>query len=246
MKLGCQPPRRDMRTLRLANYLTAELPPIPTARKWSADTTATWGMMQNDRLGDCTCAGAGHAIQTWTAAAGAEVTITDSAVVAAYEAVSGYDPAYPETDNGAVMLDVLNYWRKNGIGGHRIGAFMAVNPLNQAHVRAAIELFGGIYVGARLPLSAQEQAIWDVPEAGSVGRGAPGSWGGHCIFTPDFDPDGFNCVTWGALKRMTSDWWITYVSEAWAIISADFLVDGKSPNGFDLPALQADLELVCR
>ena len=35
-----------------------------------------------------------------------------------------------------------------------------------------------------------------------------------------------------------------YCDEAYAILSRDFLMHGRAPNGFDLPALRADLELI--
>ena len=43
----------------------------------------------------------------------------------------------PDTDRGAVELDVLRYWRKTGIGGTKIDAFMALEPKNHLHVQAA-------------------------------------------------------------------------------------------------------------
>ena len=53
-------------------------------------------------------------------------TPSDKQVVAAYSAITGYNPSTGANDNGAVEIDVLNYWRQTGIAGHKIGAYVAL------------------------------------------------------------------------------------------------------------------------
>ena len=80
--------------------------------------------------------------------------------------------------------------------------------------------------------------------AGSTAPTRPGSWGGHAVDVVGYDEAGLTVVTWGALKRMTWAFWGRYGDEAWCVLSPDFLADGRSPQGFDLEALQRDLALV--
>jgi hypothetical protein len=243
-KLGRKPSFQDPRTLSLARYILPELPNAPAKVDFS-DKVKTWGMMLNDKLGCCTISAAGHEIQQWTANAGTQQTPPDSSILSAYEAVSGYRPGQPDTDSGANMLDVLKYWRKNGIAGHKIGAFAALDPTNLDHIRTAVWLFGSAYLGIALPTSAQKQDVWDVPAGGATGDGKPGSWGGHAVEIAGFSPEGVFVVTWGAVKLMTWNFFKTYVEEAYAIISQDFLADGKTPNnGLDMATLKADLKAV--
>jgi hypothetical protein len=243
LKLGKHAPRHDIRTLQMANYLL--LPSIPTTRDWTLKAKAPWGMMKNDVLGDCTCAAAGHIIQTWTANTATEVTLPDSAILTAYEKAAGYDPKDPSTDRGAVEIDVLRYWRKHGVGGHKIDSFIAVEPKNRAHVRAAIDLFGGAYIGLGLPVSAQKQNVWSVPPGGASGQGAPGSWGGHAVVIEAYDDHFLTCITWGQKKKMTWGFWEAYCDEAYALLSTDWVSSKKpSPEHFDLAALKADLKEV--
>src|SRR5215831_17287905 len=75
VRLGKATPRHDHRTLRLARYLPTSLPPPPASCDWSTKDSPAWGMMDNDTLGDCTCAAMGHAIQVWTASNGGEITL---------------------------------------------------------------------------------------------------------------------------------------------------------------------------
>ena len=52
---------------------------------------------------------------------------------------------------------MLNYWRQTGIAGHKIQAFMALEPSNHTHVMDAVWMFGGCYIGLALPKIAQAQ-----------------------------------------------------------------------------------------
>jgi hypothetical protein len=236
MRLGKKTRRYDRRTLRLARYLTPALPPPPPAVTNSQSIT-NWGVMLNDKLGDCTIAGVAHAIQVWTLSKGNEVTVPDPTVLQYYEQWDGYDPSKPATDQGGVELDVLNSWRKEGFSGHPLLAFADPDPQDTLHVQQAIALFGGLYIGLSLPKSAQTQDLWDVDTSPN---GQPGSWGGHCVFVPDYDPNGLTCITWGAPKKMTWGFWGTYCDEAHALLSPDW----QPPAGFDMAALQADLATV--
>lgn len=243
MKLGKATPVHDPRTLLLANYIKATLPPAPVQYAYATDIGATsWGMMGNDKIGDCTCAAAGHLIMEWTDDNGQLVTPPDTAIIAAYSAITGYNPATGANDNGAVELNVLKYWRKTGIAGHQITAFAALEPQNDNHVMQGVYLFGGCYIGLALPVSAQQQTVWSVPPGGATGDGKPGSWGGHAVPVIGYDNDGLTLITWGAIKRMTWSFWNTYCDESYVIISPDFVSNKPAKNGFDLAALEQDLK----
>jgi hypothetical protein len=246
LKLGKSVARHDPRTLLLASYVTPALPAPPA----SFDLTSkvkSWGMMDNDQIGDCTCAAAGHLLMEWTANAGTKMfTPSDKQIVAAYSAITGYNPTTGANDNGANEIDVLNYWRQTGIAGHKIGAYVALEPTNHNHIMDSVYIFEGCYIGVQLPISSQAQVQnhqpWSVPPGGPTGDGKPGSWGGHAVPVVAYDTHGVTVVTWGALQSMTWSFWAAYCDEAYAILSPDYL-DGKqqAPQGFSLQQLQADL-----
>jgi hypothetical protein len=240
--LGKLPARVDPRTLSLARYVDRSVLPAPPAELDLTAGVPDWPMYGNDRLPDCTTAGAGHAIEAWTAASsGTAVEITEQAVVDAFDAVRIVDPATGE--EGAVELDVLNYWRGTGIGDHRIAAFAKVDLADHDLVRAGAYLFGGLYIGLQMPLSAQYQDVWDW-NGRLDGPDAPGSWGGHAVDIVGYDDAGLTCVTWGSLQKLTWAFWDRYTDECWCLVSEDFMSGGKTPEGFDLAALEADLQLV--
>src|SRR5690242_11483506 len=74
--------------------ITGVLPKAPARVDWTKGIK-NWGMMKNDVLGDCTCAGIGHAYQVWTANTAKEVTIPDADILKLYEKACGYNPNDP-------------------------------------------------------------------------------------------------------------------------------------------------------
>lgn len=243
MRLGKKNVRHDMRTLQLKKYLTPDLPPAPPKYSWSV-LVESWPMLLNNGLGDCTAAGIGHMRQLWTKAVGKTPYIpTDADTLAFYEDSCGYNPTDPTTDQGGDELTVLNYAKKVGFAGEKISSYVSIDPANWDHLKLAIWLFGGVYTGIELPRTAQNQAVWDVVSA-DPDNNQPGSWGGHCVPLFDFDEsDLVTCVTWGTTQRLTKRFWLEYGSEAYAIVSPDFL-DATSqvdPAGLDLATLEHDL-----
>lgn len=241
LKLGRGPTKRDPRTLKLAKYAAPMLPTPPSKLVQSAIVHQPWPMDGNDRLGDCVVAGAAHMVQLWSAMNQNEIVFPEQMVVQLYMMLTRGQ------DTGLVMLDFLNYWRKQGLGGQHPWAFAAVEPSDHRTFKIGMELFGGLYLGLGLPLSAQDQIgkgkTWTVVNST---KGKSGSWGGHCVNAVDFDGRGVTCVTWGRLQKMTWGFVSKYVEEAYAIIPQDFVARGNPMGGFDLQTLQADLAAITK
>lgn len=242
-KLGKLAPKYDPRTLKMAKYLNySKLPSPPLAIDYSSKLTEI-GMMKNDEIGDCTIASIAHMIQVWTAnAQGKQITLTDDQVVQGYSDICGYVPGDPSTDNGGIELFVLNALRTKGLAGHTIKAYVALEEDNLDHIKTAVWLFGGAYIGLGLPTSAQNQETWKVSLGGTDGDITVGSWGGHAVNIVGYDSKGLLCLTWGKIQRMTYSWWNAYTDESYALLSPDwFGSDGRSPQGFDEATLLNDL-----
>jgi len=197
-------------------------------------------MMRNDVLGDCTCAAAGHMIMNWTANVVPMFTPPDEQIVGAYAAITGYNPADPNTDRGAFALDVLKYWAKTGVSGHKITCFVEVDPHNLDELKYAIATFGGVYLGARMTDSDIGAPTWTADNVGPI-------VGGHAIPTFGYTPSGTKVVSWGKVVDVEWGWWLKRVDECYAIISTDWLdANGISPSGFNMAQLIADLADVRR
>jgi hypothetical protein len=202
---------------------------------------SSFPMFGNDRIGDCTAAAAAHLREVWTAYGqkGPAAITTDADVFKFYELCGGYNPADPSTDQGAVMQDCLDVWRKTGLAGDKILAFFQIDPTNLAEVKAALYMFGGVYVGVNFPKSAMTQ----------FNNGQPWTYdpsadntidGGHCVHLGAVDANGLMKVTtWGRTQVVTADWWARFTEECWGAASQDWIKDYKSPEGLDTTALNA-------
>jgi hypothetical protein len=211
-----------------------------------AGKVGSWPMYLNDQLGDCTAACAGHEVMSWTAYGSQEAEVSDNDVLALYMATGGYVPGDPGTDNGAVIQDVLDYWRVKGIGGHKIVAFAELKSWTEENLRQTLEIFGTVYLGINCPQSAIDQFNGD--GAWTYVPGSPIA-GGHAIPLQAWDesaPNPGTVITWGKAQPVSMEFLSRYVEEAWVIITQDFIDShGVTPvEGFNFQQLSEDLSLL--
>lgn len=217
----------------------------PTSVDYSLDAMASLSaVMLNNRLGDCTCAGACHCQGIFTGNAGDVVVASDAEVLAMYEACGGYNPADPSTDRGCDEITVLDYLMQTGFpDGTHLAGYLAIDPTDQAQVQQAIYLFETAYFGVGLPDSwinpfpAASGFTWDV--------GTPDDENGHCFIATGYTPDGVQIDTWALLGTVT---WAAMAEviggdgQLYALLSPDMLAKAtqKAPTGLDWTTLQAD------
>ena len=90
LKLGKKHHRKDHRDLMFKDYIDRSvLPPISPLPICHADLITNWGMLANDRLGDCVIAGSCHSVMLYNAEAGRPVTFTDQNAISVYSAACG-------------------------------------------------------------------------------------------------------------------------------------------------------------
>jgi hypothetical protein len=211
-------------------------------------------MYLNDQLGCCTIAGLAHLFGAMSAyGSGTEALFDNSVIQATYSAVGGYVPGDPSTDNGCVMQDVLAYARANGMADttgkvHKVlGSARMGNPADELLLGQVLDVFGSVYVGFDVqPVIEQE---FDNGQPWTYAPGEP-VIGGHCVVLQKRDPARsevgiLNYVTWGALQRATFPWQAHCVSEAWAVVSEDWVrSNGTTVEGMDLQQLLSDMAYV--
>ncbi len=240
-RFGKHPPKSDYRTLRFADYLAAT-PPVPPAsynaldRVYAnlkiSDPAALFPLDFNDSLGDCTIAALAHAETVYGGLIGTRRVMTAASVKKLYLKLSG------GVDSGLNELDVLNYWRKTTVSGDKISAYVAIKPKNHDHIRLAIALFGGAYLG----FQCQENVIKDF-DARKPWTPGKLTEDGHAVYAVGYDQSGVTVLTWGDTQQGTWAWWDETVDEAYAILSPEALKPGFAP-GFNGAQLQADLKMV--
>jgi uncharacterized protein with GYD domain len=251
MKLGCLPsaPNDLRRRLWLPKYLR-KTPSLPATVDYTGIGWA-WGELGNDTVNDCAVAAAGHAIQIadWYGRRERSAITTDQ-VLAAYTAMSGYNPSDPQSDPssdpGVDMGTVLKYWQSTGIGGERCGPYVAFDWTVQMHWRAAIYLFGFAYIGVLLPnkvlnaVDHHDYIDWtdtsDPPDPGN----------GHCVIVAGYSDDGLTVVSWGRILRMSWEFAARYCSPyhgAYAVLLPSWAT-GHEPGALDMTQLTDDLACV--
>jgi hypothetical protein len=249
-KLGLNPSPTPA-TFKLSSYLNkATLPKIPlTVGHTGILKGVDLQMLANDRLSCCVAAGAAHETMLWNLEQKRAVGFTEDAVIGDYSAVTGYNPDDPTSDQGTDMQTFASYRRRVGVidgqgQRHKIDAYLALKPGDTWELRAAIYLFGAVGLGLHLPNTAMDQfnagKPWDVVSGARVegGHYVPGvaRWGNGK----------FTVLTWGRAHDMTAAFYEKYSIETLAYVSVEMLsaVDGKSPEGFNLQQLLADLRVI--
>lgn len=242
MRLGRLPRKLNRKTLVFADYV---LPTPPEKVYWEYKIPDdAWGMFGNDTIGDCTCAAIAHMLMLATAHTGSIVIPTEQDVIAAYSAVSGYNPVTGQNDNGAAITDVLNYWQTTGLAGHKIGGWAEIDPQNLEHCELGIYLFGADDIGVNFPNSALQQ--FNAGQPFNLVSDDGGIDGGHSVPLFGQGSEGMTCVTWAKRQQMGTSWYQKYCDESYVVLTEDWIEAARqvAPNGLNYDALQADLKAI--
>ncbi len=253
-KLGKLPFEKDERDLKLSTYIDKTVLPDPPVSTDDYKAVNEWKMLKNDSLGCCAVAGPYHMLMGWNAEGKKAFDITDEVVQQTYSDISGYDPNDPSTDKGCVLRDVLKYWKNTGFADaegnrHKIGAFAQLDQEDHKEVKVAQYIFSYLNIGFMVPAYAMEQfqngQPWTVQTENDDIEGGhcviPGGYGKYEGTVAGYNEDGVYVITWGAVQFMDWGFWDKYVDEVWVVFDTDFLINGESPDGFDVAQLQADL-----
>jgi hypothetical protein len=195
-------------------------------------------MLGNDQYGDCVFAANGHTVEQQTALGqGKEVAVTTAQVLAEYSKVTGFNPADPNTDNGAEVQQGLSDLRTAGLAGHKITVFAEINVADMNTVKNAVAEFGVVDIGFDVPFSAMDQ--FNAGQPWDVVANDGGIDGGHCVIICGYDAKYVYVYTWNAVQKMTYAFWNKYVTEAWALVDQEWVNNstGLDPEKVNLYTL---------
>jgi hypothetical protein len=241
------------------------LQPLPANGVDNTDGVASFGMMGNDVVGDCTCAAYYHSRQIW-ALGTATVPVsgilnmdgnaaTSPDAITLYERITGYNPnAKPDangnnpTDRGADENVVLKYLLTTGapVGNgsgppDKLLAYVQLDPRNQDDLKYAIWECGVAYIGFQCPMSWRTNdysalKVWDAPRDNSD---PPDPDEGHAVVLVAFDNTNFKAVSWGAIYTVTPAFVQTYVDQAFALADRLWVTQsGQTPLGYTAAQLE--------
>lgn len=240
-KYGCLPGRIPAGLRDLTFYAAGALPRAPSsvqAPSPAPDPDGTpWGVDGNDRYGDCGPAGIKHYFQCDALIAGeAEGFPLAADVIQYYLTYTGGQ------DTGVELAAFLSYVRQKEFFGHTVSAYAPVAVHDIPTLQFAIWAYGGAYAGIRVT-DAMMRAFgngqpWEMDQVYSRVDG------GHCIPLVGYDGQYLYAVTWGKVQPVAYSAWHYICTEAWGVLTGEFVAAGGDTRGVNLQALQGDLSAI--
>lgn len=231
-KLGALPAERPVALRALPYYVAGDLPRAPSS---VAPPKFDWGMLGNDRYGDCGCAGIVHGIETtsYLVSTKNEKWPTDE------EVVDGYLTFTHGQDSGVVLARFLEYVRTHGFCGRKVKAYAPIEIHDVPTLQTAVWMYGFAYSG--IVVTQAMQQAFSQKEAWTTDLLDSPIAGGHCVPIVGYDDQYVYVVTWGTIQAVTYSMLHQILTESWATITQEF-VDAKGDgHGLALDALLADL-----
>jgi hypothetical protein len=253
---ACKLPSPHRPRIRLSSYLDKfAIPPSPASVDYTAPAMSVIQNVEgNDSVGDCVLAEEAHFIGVQTGNAGTLYAYTVAQTLAAYSAITGYNPAVPSSDQGTDPITCLNYFTQNAYAdGTKLAGYAEVDATNQAEVQFAIAAFGNLKMWVGLPdawinpFPSSNGFVWDVAPSN------PNQ--GHCVGAPSYNSPrvvgasstGVQVMTWGLIGTVTWPALAALFSDAGGgglavRITPDWIIknSGKTPSGFAYSDLASD------
>lgn len=191
--------------MKLSRYLRGlRLPAPPSGCDYSGPALPSLrDIMQNDALGDCVIASANHVQGVLTGNAGALVHASSADVLSQYEAIGGYVPGDPSTDQGCDETVALSWYCNSGFAdGVKAAGWMAVDASNLAELQTACWLFEHVIFCAELP------DAWTSPFPSGDGftwdAATPDPAQGHSFMAFGYSTAGFLIDSWALFGTLTA------------------------------------------
>jgi hypothetical protein len=249
-KYGRRPPK-NAPALRFASFLQSEVPAYPSGEDYLA-VLSGWQMLGNDVAGDCNAVTWANMRRLVTATLATEYYPTQAQVWQFYQTQNpGFDPngtqdasgPGSQDDQGMDIQTGLEYLHATGgPDGVQAVAFAKVDPTNMAEVKAALAIFGGLWLGIEV-LDANQQQFADGQPWTDV-AGSPID-GGHAILGGGYKTDIY-FITWAEETSFAESFWdgvvqgTPLVEEAWVVIWPEHLGTTGFEQGVDQAQLAAD------
>jgi hypothetical protein len=245
LKLGKGDAVRPVGLHDIMTYTRAGFPDAPATFGTLSELQAiAWGMDGNDKLGDCTIAGADHVIAAENA-----LLRTKDARPDLTDLEAQYHELSPD-DTGCVLATVLQTWRTSGLfampaGVNKISQYAPFDQRSRSELHQVIAFTGTAYLGIACPQSAQQQFAKQLRTGDlvpwTVVEGSPMA-GGHCIVAVGYTTENLLCVSWGGVVLVTWDFVKKYCDEGWAVLTQELAETKGDTLGLDIAQLDADLD----
>lgn len=237
---GRNPPKNTPALL-LASFLTQAIPAHPPSEDYLS-RLGGWQMLGNDKYGDCVAVTWANMRRLVTAALTTERYPTLDQVLALYKT---QNPNFPSQDNGMDIQTCLEYLNHTGgPDGTKVVAFAKVNFSNLDEVKAALAIFGCLWIGINVQKANMTEM--DNGQPWDYVSGSPNE-GGHSVIGGGYTGLATNDVrfiTWAQETGFTDNFWNKQVEEAWAVIWPEHLGTTEFQQGINPIQLAADYKAI--
>jgi hypothetical protein len=236
LKFGRKPPK-NAPALMLANFLSGVIPEHPLSEDYLSKLQ-NWQMLGNDQYGDCVAVTWANMRRLVTATLATEYYPTMDQVLRLYKT---QNPNFPTQDDGMDIQTCLEYLHQTGgPDGTKVVAFARVNYSNLDEVKAALAIFGCLWIGINVQkanvIEFNTGQPWDYV-SGSPNEGGHSVIGGGYTGVASKD---VNFITWAQETEFTDNFWNKQVEEAWVVIWPEQFGSVEFQQGIDLVQLAAD------
>jgi hypothetical protein len=191
-KLGLKPhdPAKVQRVKLLPSRLGRDPLMSKTPTDWALGRAWDGDVLDNDLYSNCGPAAVVNLLNMMAVACGQySLRFTVQDVMNIYKAL-GY-AGTPETDNGVVLLELMQYMQRVGIRGFKFDCFFRVGFADAEHLATAVAI-SPLIVGASLTVACQSTDTWGENVAGD-----PKPWGDHAYLVHSWSAGGANGKSWG-------------------------------------------------
>jgi hypothetical protein len=210
------------------------LPEAPAVCQREQFVSIVWGMLGNDRYGDCTFAAWVHLVMAVAALLDLEISVPSAEAV-----VRAYLTFTHGLDSGAVESQVLQTATSTGLCGFRSVGY-AASKGDLAELWSIVNTFGAAYLGGMLTASDQRQFQAGEPWSLTSDKAIIG---GHAFPVLEYDQHAelAKVLTWGKEQLVTFEWLSARIDEKWCVIPEQVKIAGTL-DGFDWSQLESDLK----
>jgi hypothetical protein len=253
-RYGRRPPK-NAPALRFSSFLRAEAPAHPPAADYLKPLPG-WQLLGNDVAGDCNAVTWANMRRLVTATLATEYYPTQAQVWQFYQTQNpGFDPTGTKDtdgpgsshDQGMDVQTGLEYLHgTGGPDGVKAVAFAKVDHTNMDEVKAALAIFGCLWLGVQVLVANQEEF-----KEGKPWTDVPGSKidGGHAILGGGYGAD-IKFITWATETEFGKSFWTgvvqgtSLVEESWAVIWPEHLGTKSFEEGVDQAQLAVDYQAI--
>lgn len=188
-------------------------------------------------VGDCAFAGTVNAGLLDAVECGEQYAMPSS-----NEVVTTYLTYDHGQDQGANLVDLLQFWHLHGLPwGGKIAGWASVDPHDRERFWDACNAFGCLYIGIAVP-STMDGQVENGQTLDLTGTDADSKiMGGHCVVVASRTETGGELVTWGQRVPFTQRWADAYIEEAHVVITPQQLAKGGDGYGLNVGRLQSIL-----